>query len=135
MADTGTPSARDLRFGANYVPSSGWFYSWLDLRPDEVRRDLDDLAGLGLDHVRVFPVWPWIQPNRGLIRSSAIDDVLRVVDLAAEAGLDVSVDLLQGHLSSFDFLPSWVLTWHERSIFTDPDVRAGLRDYVTTLTS
>ena len=135
MTETGTPSPRELRFGANYVPSSGWFYSWLDLRPDEVRRDLDDLAGLGLDHVRVFPVWPWIQPNRGLIRTSAIDDVLRVIDLAAEAGLDVSVDLLQGHLSSFDFLPSWVLTWHARSVFTDPDVRAGLRDYVTTLTS
>ena len=129
------PAGRDrgLRFGANYVPSSGWFYSWLDFRPDEVRRDLEDLAGLGLDHVRIFPVWPWIQPNRGLVRESAIDDVLRTVDLAAEVGLDVAVDLLQGHLSSFDFLPSWVLTWHRRSIFTDTDVRDGLRQYVATV--
>jgi hypothetical protein len=53
------------RFGANYVPSAGWFYSWLDYDGDAVRRDFADLAGLGLDHVRVFPVWPWIPPSTG----------------------------------------------------------------------
>ena len=72
-----TPSATaPLRFGANHVPSSGWFYSWLDFDADQIARDFDDLAGLGLDHVRIFPVWPWIQPNRSLIRSSAVEDVL-----------------------------------------------------------
>ncbi len=55
--------------GANYVPSVGWFYSWLDFRADDVRRDFADLAELGLDHVRIFPVWPWIQPNRGFLRA------------------------------------------------------------------
>jgi hypothetical protein len=122
-----------LRFGANYVPSAGWFYSWLDFDADSVRRDFTDLAELGLDHVRVFPVWPWIQPNRGLLRRSAIDDVLTTIDCAAEFGLDVAVDLIQGHMSSFDFLPSWVLTWHKASIFTDRTVRDGLADYVRVL--
>lgn len=117
-------------FGANYVPSTGWFYSWLDLRPDDVRRDFEDLAGLGLDHVRIFPVWPWIQPHRGVIRERGIAEVTRMIELAAEFGLDVAVDLIQGHLSSFDFMPAWVLTWHQRSVFTDPEVKAGLRQYV-----
>lgn len=124
---------RPLRFGANYVPSAGWFYSWLDFDADSVRRDFADLAELGLDHVRVFPVWPWIQPNRGLVRASAVDDVLTVIDCAAEFGLDVAVDLIQGHMSSFDFLPSWVLTWHKASIFTDRTVRGGLAHYVEVL--
>ncbi|GAA1666438.1 cellulase family glycosylhydrolase [Fodinicola feengrottensis] len=119
--------------GANYVPSSGWFYSWLDFDPDAARRDFADLASIGLDHVRVFPIWPWIQPNRGLIRQRAIDDLLTVIDCAAEFDLRVAVDLLQGHLSSFDFLPSWVLTWHQASVFTDPTVRAGLADYTRTV--
>ena len=123
-----------IRFGANYVPSAGWFYSWLDYSPDAVRRDFADLATLGLDHVRVFPVWPWIQPNRGLIRRRGIDDLLDTVDAAAEFGLDVCVDLVQGHLSSFDFLPSWVLTWHRRSVFTDDAARAGLAAYVDQVT-
>lgn len=129
-----TPSTTaPLRFGANHVPSSGWFYSWLDFDADQIARDFDDLAGLGLDHVRIFPVWPWIQPNRSLIRSSAVDDVLTTIDLAAARGLDVCVDLVQGHLSSFDFLPSWVLTHHQRSLFSHPEVRDGLRTYVDTL--
>ncbi|MER6950899.1 glycosyl hydrolase [Nonomuraea sp. NPDC000554] len=126
-------SPAPLRFGANYVPSAGWFYSWLDPSADAFRRDFEDLAGIGLDHVRVFPIWPWIQPNRTLIRQRGIDDLLGLIDVAAEFGLSVAVDLLQGHLSSFDFLPSWVLTWHRRSVFTDPAVRDGVAAYVDAL--
>jgi endo-1,4-beta-mannosidase len=118
------------RFGANYVPSAGWFYSWLDYDGSAVRRDFADLAGMGLDHVRVFPVWPWIQPNRAIIREQPIADLLDTVDAAAEHGLTVAVDLIQGHLSSFDFLPSWVLTWHRSSLFEDSTVRDGLTAYV-----
>ncbi|MEV4170408.1 glycosyl hydrolase [Nonomuraea sp. NPDC049709] len=127
------PPARP-RFGANHVPSAGWFYGWLDDPAETARRDFEDLAGIGLDHVRIFPVWPWIQPNRTLIRRRGVADLLAVIDAAAEFGLSVAVDLLQGHLSSFDFLPSWVLTWHRRGVFTDPEVRAGLVTYVDTLT-
>ncbi|MEU8223874.1 glycosyl hydrolase [Kribbella sp. NPDC048915] len=120
-------------FGANYVPSAGWFYSWLDYDGAAVRRDFADLAGLGLDHVRVFPIWPWIQPNRAILRERAIADLLDTVDAAAEHGLTVAVDLIQGHLSSFDFLPSWVLTWHKSSLFEDGTVRDGLTAYVDTV--
>lgn len=127
----GTPPAP--RFGANYVPSRGWFYSWLDYSGDDVRRDFEDLAGLGLDHVRVFPIWPWIQPNRAVVRQRPIDDLLDTIDAAAEFGLGVSVDFIQGHLSSYDFLPSWALTWHQRSLFEDRLVRDGLNLYVDTL--
>ncbi|GAA4090407.1 glycoside hydrolase 5 family protein [Nonomuraea soli] len=124
-----------VRFGANYVPSSGWFHSWLDFSADAARRDLADLAGLGLDHVRVFPIWPWIQPNRTLIRRRGIDDLLTLIDVAAEFDLSVSVDLLQGHLSSFDFLPSWILTHHGRSLFADPGVRQGIAAYAAALSA
>jgi endo-1,4-beta-mannosidase len=125
--------ARALRFGANYVPSNGWFYSWLDFDPATAEADLTDLAGLGMDHVRIFPIWPWIQPGRGHLRSSAIEDVRALVRIAARIGLDVSIDLLQGHLSSFDFLPSWVLTFHRASVFGDGPVRDGIRAYVARL--
>ncbi|RBP98536.1 glycosyl hydrolase [Bifidobacterium aemilianum] len=48
-----------------------------------------------------------------------------MVSLAASAGLDSYVDVIQGHLSSFDFLPSWVSTWHGRNIISDgPTVQA-----------
>lgn len=126
-------SSSPLRFGANYTPSEGWFHHWLDFDLDSVRADLDSIAGLGLDHIRVFPLWPLFQPNRTLIRPRAVEQLVQLADAAAERGLDVSVDGLQGHLSSFDFLPAWTGTWHRRNLFTDPDVVAGQAEYLRTL--
>lgn len=114
-----------MKFGVNYTPRSGWFHSWLDFDPAKVADDFAAIASLGVDHVRIFPLWPLLQPNRTLIRPAALADLATTADLAGQAGLDVSIDVLQGHLSSFDFLPSWVSTWHRRNIFTDDDVVAA----------
>jgi endo-1,4-beta-mannosidase len=121
------------RFGVNYTPSQGWFHHWLDFDLDAVRADLDAIAGLGLDHVRVFPLWPIFQPNRTLIRPRAVEQLVSLVDAAAERGLDVNVDGLQGHLSSFDFQPAWLASWHRRNMFTDPDVVEAEAEYLRTL--
>ncbi|MET7516813.1 glycosyl hydrolase [Streptomyces sp. NPDC005480] len=122
-----------VRFGVNYTPSQGWFHHWLDFDLDAVRADLDSIAALGLDHIRVFPLWPYFQPNRTLIRPRAVEQLVQLADTAAERGLDVNVDGLQGHLSSFDFLPAWTQTWHRRNLFTDPDVVEGQEAYLRTL--
>ncbi|MBF9066609.1 glycoside hydrolase 5 family protein [Streptacidiphilus fuscans] len=124
-----------MRFGVNYTPSQGWFHHWLDFDLDAVRRDLDAIAALGLDHVRVFPLWPVFHPNRSLIRRQSVDDLVDLAEAAAERGLDVSVDGLQGHLSSFDFLPAWTRTWKRRNLFTDPDVVDAQAAYLRTLAS
>ncbi|MDR2973695.1 MAG: cellulase family glycosylhydrolase [Propionibacteriaceae bacterium] len=122
-----------MRFGVNYTPRQGWFYHWLDFSPVEIARDLDAIAALGVDHIRIFPLWPLIQPHRGLIRPAALKDVERVLELADQRGLDVCVDGLQGHLSSFDFLPAWLTSWHRRDMFTDPDVIESTATYLTDL--
>ncbi|WP_393074829.1 glycosyl hydrolase [Streptomyces sp. LN704] len=124
-----------VRFGVNYTPSEGWFHHWLDFDLDSVRADLDSIAALGLDHIRVFPLWPYFQPNRTLIRPRAVEQLVALADAAAERGLDVNVDGLQGHLSSFDFLPAWTRTWHRRNIFTDPEVVEGEAEYLRTLSA
>ncbi|MEU7025616.1 glycosyl hydrolase [Streptomyces sp. NPDC046275] len=127
------PPSAVPHFGVNYTPSEGWFHHWLDFDLDAVRADLDSVAALGLDHVRVFPLWPLFQPNRALIRPRAVEQLAALVDAAAERGLDVAVDGLQGHLSSFDFLPAWTRTWHRRNLFTDPAVLDGQATYLRTL--
>lgn len=127
------PLSAPLRFGANYTPRHDWMHAWMSLDLDEVRRDFSALAALGLDHVRIFPLWNVLQPNRTLIRETAIDDVRLVVDVAAEFDLDVSVDAIQGHLSSFDFVPSWLFTWHDKNMFTHPDALSGQATLVTRL--
>lgn len=126
-------SLAPLRFGANYTPRSQWMHSWMSLDLDEVKRDFEALAELGLDHVRIFPLWTILQPNRTLIRDRAVADVRAVVELAGDFGLDASVDVIQGHLSSFDFIPSWLSTWHDKNMFTHPDALSGQVELVTRL--
>ncbi|KFI46964.1 hypothetical protein GA0061078_0724 [Bifidobacterium bohemicum] len=108
-----------MRFGVNYTPSHGWFHMWLHPDWDSVQRDFDAIANLGMDHVRLFPLWPVLQPNRTWINQDGIDDVRHMACLASDRGLDVYSDVLQGHLSSFDFVPSWLVSWHETSMFDD----------------
>ncbi|MEW1824455.1 glycosyl hydrolase [Streptomyces sp. NPDC088196] len=122
-----------LRFGVNYTPRRGWFHSWHDFDPAHIREDLAQIAGLGLDHVRVFHLWPLLQPNRTLIRRTAVDQLVHLVDLAGEAGLDVLVDGVQGHLSSFDFYPEWTRSWHHRNVFTDPEAITAQAELMRTL--
>ncbi|WP_022907482.1 glycoside hydrolase 5 family protein [Curtobacterium sp. B18] len=122
-----------MRFGVNHTPSVGWFHSWLDFSPSDTARDMEQIASLGADHVRIFPLWPVVQPNRTLIRRQALADVATVVDIAGSFGLDVNVDALQGHLSSFDFVPSWLDSWHRRNMFTDPAVVTSTATYVEAL--
>lgn len=108
-----------MRFGVNYTPSKGWFHSWLNPQWASVEQDMEAIASLGLDHVRIFPFWPILQPNRTFINHKGLDDVRHMVDIAAKVGLDSYVDVLQGHMSSFDFVPAWLVSWHERSMFSD----------------
>ncbi|WP_285725808.1 glycoside hydrolase 5 family protein [Psychromicrobium xiongbiense] len=123
------------RFGANYTPAKGWFHHWLDFDLAAVERDFDALASLGIDHLRVFALWPYFQPHRGLIREQPIEQLLSMVRAAADRGMDCSVDALQGHLSSFDFLPAWARTWHQGNLFTDPRILEGQSSYLRELAS
>lgn len=124
-----------LRFGVNYTPTRGWFHHWLDFDIDQVSRDLDSIAELGADHIRAFALWPVFQPNRTLIRPQALADLAAVVDAAADRGLDVSVDGLQGHLSSFDYIPAWAQTWHQQNLFTSELVIEGQFEYLKSIAS
>jgi hypothetical protein len=54
---------RRIRMGVNYVPSRYWWYSWGVWHADSIRRDLEDVAALGADHIRVQLIWPEFQPN------------------------------------------------------------------------
>jgi hypothetical protein len=122
-----------MKFGVNYTPSNGWFHSWLNPDWESIDHDLRQISELGMDHVRIFPVWPYLQPNRTWINRKGIEDVRRMVHIAGEHGLDAYVDVFQGHLSSFDFLPSWLVTWHAGNMFTDPDAITAERELVSAM--
>ena len=61
-----------IRFGANYVPSKYWWYSWLDWDPLSIAGDLQALARLNLDHIRIHCLWPVFQPNANWVSQTAV---------------------------------------------------------------
>lgn len=96
---------RKRRFGLNYVPSKRWYYCWNDWNRDEIAEDFDAIASLGVDHLRVMTVWPFFQPNAGLISPGHLQRLSELMEEAGKRGLDVLLCPLTGWLSGFPFLP------------------------------
>lgn len=106
-----------VRFGVNYVPSSGWWYSWVDWDDLTFQKDFAAIAALGCDHIRIHCLWPVFQPNPYLVSETMLGRLAHLLELADAAGLDVIVTVLNGWLSGFDFRPSWL--GDDANIFTD----------------
>ncbi|MGZ3575491.1 MAG: glycoside hydrolase 5 family protein [Vulcanimicrobiaceae bacterium] len=123
-------SKRRVRFGANYVPTKNWWYSWGDWDRDSIRRDLDDIAALGLDHIRIQLLWPQFQPNAATISAEHLARLEQLLELADATALDVQVTVLDGQLSGFLFVPPWLIDnqdGHIHNFVTDPSLLAPQR--------
>lgn len=114
----GAPSAS--RVGANYVPSKDWWWVWQNWSSASVAEDLQAIASLGLDHVRIQCLWPVFQPDQDSVDGRSLDLLDELYSLAARAGLDVIPTVLDGWLSGFDLRPDWL---GARNVFRDKGVR------------
>ena len=93
------------RFGANYTPSRKWWFCWNDWDADPIRRDLDAVAALGVDHLRVLLIWPYFQPNLTYVSPLHLDRLSQLLALMGERHLDALVTVFTGQLSGWFFLP------------------------------
>jgi endo-1,4-beta-mannosidase len=119
------------RWGVNYVPSKRWWYCWIDWNLEDVAADLDAIALLGVDHVRIHCLWPLFQPNPRYVSESMLQRLTDLLDLADERDLDVIVTVLNGWLSGFDFRPSWLA--HETNMFVDADAVSAQKYLISQL--
>jgi hypothetical protein len=117
-----------MRFGLNYVPRKNWWYCWSDWDAKSIREDLQAIAGLGMDHIRIQCLWPFFQPGMNFVSTHLLERLHELLDLANGAALDVEVAVLDGWLSGYAFLPAWVTplaTDGSRKIFTNPEIIEG----------
>jgi hypothetical protein len=108
---------RPLRFGANYVPSSNWFYSWptTEWNIDLINADLKAIANLGFDHIRVQCIWPFFMPTASnVVADTMKTNLSALLDSAYSYGLGVQVTVLDGWMAGAAYLPSW-----SQNVFTD----------------
>ena len=84
-----------LRFGVNYLPRKNWWYCWLDWDQQSVVEDLQAIAALGMDHIRVQCLWPFFQPGITNVSARALGNLHALLDAADSTGLDVESYRLQ----------------------------------------
>jgi endo-1,4-beta-mannosidase len=93
------------RFGVNYTPSHNWWFCWNDWDADPIKRDLDAIASLGADHMRLMLVWPFFQPNPKWVSPAHLERLDQLIQLMGERHLDALVTVFTGQLSGWFFLP------------------------------
>jgi endo-1,4-beta-mannosidase len=92
-------------FGVNYTPSKNWWFCWNEWDADPIKRDLDGIAGLGADHLRILLIWPYFQPNPAWASPLHLERLDQLLTLMAERHLDAVVTVFTGQLSGWYFLP------------------------------
>lgn len=104
------PAVADgFRIGVNYWPSETAM-EWLPRYDGGVwRRDLQRIAGAGMDTVRIFLRWDDLQPSRtaGTLDSAALANIVDIADAAGDAGAELIVTLFTGHMSGVNWIPAW----------------------------
>ena len=95
------------RFGVNYIPSKRWYYCYNDWNLSDIAGDLDRIAEIGADHIRLMVVWPWFQPNPQAVSPAHLDRLDQLVQCAGERGIDVLPCIYTGWLSGFRFNPNF----------------------------
>jgi endo-1,4-beta-mannosidase len=93
------------RFGVNYTPSKNWWFCWNEWDADPIKRDLDGIASVGADHLRILLIWPYFQPNPTWVSPLHLERLDQLLTLMAECNLDAVVTVFTGQLSGWFFLP------------------------------
>jgi len=112
LAQTNSASSIGLdltrhRFGVNYTPSHNWWFCWNDWDADPIHRDLDAVAALGADHLRLMLIWPFFQPNPKWVSPAHLERLDQLLAMMGERHLDALVTVFTGQLSGWFFLPSF----------------------------
>ncbi len=107
--------------GANYVPSHDWHTTLERWDERAVDADLAALARSGVRCLRVFPLWPILQPEPERVDPVKLDRVVALLDKARRHGLRVQLAPITGWMSGFTFLPRWA----DGNIFTDERIVRG----------
>ncbi|MFA7635793.1 MAG: cellulase family glycosylhydrolase, partial [Bacillota bacterium] len=75
--------------GVNYWPRNKGLAMWRDFDIQEITSDMETIAGLGMNSVRVFLRWSDFQPAPNQIDEAMMDRFEQVLDAARKAGIGV----------------------------------------------
>ena len=122
-ASASTPQTREpFELGVNYWPRRRAMYMWREWDLGEVRDELAQIAGIGLDTVRVFALTEDFLPQPLTVAADMVARLVSVAGAAKDVGLKVVPTLIVLNMSGHIWWPRWMLDAHGRraDLFSDP---------------
>ncbi len=116
-----------FRLGVNYWPAAKGVTLWKNFNIDEVHGDMDTIAELGLDLIRIFLTWEDFQPEPERVSCCALAHLTALCDAVAAEGLKAIITLNTGHLSGHNWAPPWLLDAQALPYENQPIVSMGQR--------
>jgi endo-1,4-beta-mannosidase len=99
----------DFTLGVNYWPRRKAMYWWNNFDEAEVADEFAVIRELGLKVVRLFLLWDDFQPDPTTVSHQAVDNLVKVADIAVDHGLGLDVTFFTGHMSGPNWSPRWLL--------------------------
>ena len=95
---------------------------WRELDIGEVRDEMMQIASLGFDVVRIFPLTEDFLPTPSTVEPRMVQRIVEVVRAAADAGLEVVPTIIVLNMSGAIWWPAWMLDAQGRpaDLFSDP---------------
>src|SRR5229473_388825 len=108
MADSRLPWDHFV-LGVNYWPKRKAMYWWKHFSADEVRQEFEQIKDLNLEVVRFSLLWEDFQPERYKVDVRQMNNLEKVLEIAADLKLRCVPTLFTGHMSGYNWLPHWAL--------------------------
>ena len=116
-----------FRLGVNYWPAAKGVTLWKNFDIDEVHGDMNTIAELGLDIVRVFLTWEDFQPDPEGVKCCSLARLTALCDAVAAEGLKAIVTLNVGYFGGHNWVPAWLLDNQAEPLSSQPIVSMGRR--------
>lgn len=101
--------SQEFTLGVNYWPRRKAMYWWSNFDAGEVREEFAIIRDIGLKVVRLFLLWDDFQPEPMSVSREAVDNLVKVADIAVENGLQLNVTFFTGHMSGPNWSPRWLV--------------------------
>lgn len=101
--------SQPFTLGVNYWPRRKAMYWWSQFDAGEVREEFALIKEIGMTVVRLFLLWDDFQPDPNSVNTEAVNNLVKVADIAHESGLGLDVTFFTGHMSGPNWSPRWLL--------------------------
>lgn len=113
--------------GVNYWPVESAMNWWHYFDSSIIADDFSRIKEAGLRGVRIFLLWEDFQPLPQKVSTKALDELVRVLEIAHQKDLLILPTLFTGHMSGINYLPPWMLELKESEdrfpVFSEGKIR------------